>query len=115
MDNAGQADLDDLETVEYLEDMEDIEAMQAIEVYESAPTYPGHSPDYIGKDMTHNPGYNSPPYPNFAMAYTSYPEPGVNPNFQGGTFVLIHLSWIGCSLVHFLALILYSCHSENAS
>lgn len=107
MDKAGEADLDDLETVEYLEDMEDmedIEVMKAIEAYESAPPYPGHPADYIGKDMTHNPGYNSPPYPNINMAYTSYPEPGVNPNFQGGTFILINISQIGCLLVHFLAL-----------
>ncbi|KAL1278838.1 hypothetical protein QQF64_025511 [Cirrhinus molitorella] len=80
---AGEADLDDLETVEYLEDMEDmddIEASKAIEALESAPPYPGHPADYVGKEMIHNPGYN--PYPNINIAYSSYPEPGVNPNFQ---------------------------------
>uniref|UniRef100_A0A8C1SZF5 LITAF domain-containing protein n=1 Tax=Cyprinus carpio TaxID=7962 RepID=A0A8C1SZF5_CYPCA len=86
MDKAGEADLDDLETVEYLsdmEDMEDIEALKATEALESAPPYPGHPADYVGKEMTHNQGYNSSPYPNIYMGYTSYPEPGVNPNFQG--------------------------------
>ncbi|XP_059413365.1 lipopolysaccharide-induced tumor necrosis factor-alpha factor homolog [Carassius carassius] len=86
MDKTGEADMDDLETVEYLEDMEDmedIEALKATEALESAPPYPGHPADYVGREMTHNQGYNSSPYPNIHMGYTSYPEPGVNPNFQG--------------------------------
>ncbi|XP_073682500.1 lipopolysaccharide-induced tumor necrosis factor-alpha factor homolog [Garra rufa] len=89
---AGEADLDDLETVEYLEDieeMDDIEASKAIESLVSAPPYPGPPADYIGKEMTHNPGYN--PYPNINIAYSSYPEPGVNPNYQGAVTTTVML------------------------
>ncbi|CAM4334239.1 hypothetical protein PO909_001050 [Leuciscus waleckii] len=84
MDKTEEAALDDLETVEYLEDLEAIEALEAFEAIESAPPYPGLPVDYGGQDVSHNPGYHSPPYPNINMGYSSYPEPGANPNYQGG-------------------------------
>lgn len=86
MDKTEEAALDDLETVEYLDDLEAIEALEAFEAIESAPPYPGLPVDYGGQDVSHNPGYHSPPYPNINMGYSSYPEPGANPNYQGGMF-----------------------------
>ncbi|XP_073801408.1 uncharacterized protein [Danio rerio] len=70
---------------DYLEEMEAIEALEAIGTLESAPPYPGQPGDYGGINLGHNLAYISSPYPNVNMGYTSFPEPGGNTHFQGGS------------------------------